>query len=336
MTERRPLVLISGRQQELPSTDTTPGTFVDAASDGKTYGRKNGTWSEVTSGSSSEYGKVPGGRLTLESGVPVSTTDQTAKTTLYYTPFVHDQLWLFTASAITRYTFSEISLSGPSLTSGKNYDVFCYDDAGTLKLELSAAWTNDSTKADALAWQAGVGWVKSADHSRFWLGMIRASATNQMSDTAASRLVWNRFRQVRRDLIAAGEATQYWDYGTATWRAANANTTVGQGRVEFVRGASDSTVSCDYLTRIFANAPNGGDGTPGVGLDSTTVNSAAVFASGYAYTNAMSLTAKWQANVAVGYHYLQSLEIAPSSFTTRFYGRYTNVCQSGLMGTIQC
>ena len=40
-------------------------------------------------------GLTPGGRLTLESGVPVSTSDQTAKTTVYYTPYVHNviNLW---------------------------------------------------------------------------------------------------------------------------------------------------------------------------------------------------------------------------------------------------
>ena len=38
---------------------------------------------------------TPGGRLTLESGVPVPSTDQTAKTTIYYTPYIHNsiQLW---------------------------------------------------------------------------------------------------------------------------------------------------------------------------------------------------------------------------------------------------
>ena len=46
-----------------------------------------GSWLE-----SAMQGVEPGGRLTLESGVPVSTTDQTAKTSVYYTPYVSDTI----------------------------------------------------------------------------------------------------------------------------------------------------------------------------------------------------------------------------------------------------
>ena len=105
-------------------------------------------------------GLTPGGRLTLESGVPISTSNQTAKSTLYYTPYVHDWVRLYDGTRPKLYQFTERDLT-LTMTSGKNYDVFLWDDSGTLKLDLSAAWTNDTTRADALAWQAGVGWVKS-------------------------------------------------------------------------------------------------------------------------------------------------------------------------------
>jgi len=50
------------------------------------------------------------GRLTLESGVPVSTTDQTAKTILYYTPYVGNIVSLYSGTAWEDKTFTEIHI----------------------------------------------------------------------------------------------------------------------------------------------------------------------------------------------------------------------------------
>lgn len=44
--ERRPLVRIDGETKQLPVGDTVG--VPEAPSDGKTYGRKDGDWSEVT------------------------------------------------------------------------------------------------------------------------------------------------------------------------------------------------------------------------------------------------------------------------------------------------
>ena len=109
---------------------------------------------------------LAGGRLTLTSGTPVTTSDVTGAGTLYYTPYTSGQIALYSGSAWVVYTFTERSLS-LTLTSGKNYDVFLYDNSGTLTLELSAAWTNDTTRADALTTQDGV-YVKSGATTRRW------------------------------------------------------------------------------------------------------------------------------------------------------------------------
>jgi len=121
----------------------------------------------------------PGGRLTTESGVPVSTSDRTAQGTLYYAIYKHNNIYTYSGSAWVAKTFSEISLS-LTITSGKNYDVFINSAATTLS--LSAAWTNDTTRADALGTQDGTT-VLSSDHTLLWLGTIRASGTNTTADS---------------------------------------------------------------------------------------------------------------------------------------------------------
>src|SRR5690348_18514502 len=93
-------------------------------------------------------------RLTLQTGVAVSTTDQTSKTTVYLTPYSGNRIALFNGSNWQLYAIaSDKSLALGTLTSGKNYDVFAYDSSGDVTLAFSAAWTNDTTRADALTTQ---------------------------------------------------------------------------------------------------------------------------------------------------------------------------------------
>jgi hypothetical protein len=157
MAARLPLVVNAGRAQQLQPADVLY------------FG--NGT--------------PPGGRLTTESGVPVSTTDRASQGTVLYTPYLSDYARLYDGTRVREYSFTERSLSLTGLlTSGKNYDWFLYDSSGTLTLELSAAWTNDTTRADALAWQTGLGWVKSGTPTRFWLGTMRATGTGTTEDSS--------------------------------------------------------------------------------------------------------------------------------------------------------
>jgi hypothetical protein len=80
-------------------------------------------------------------RLTLETGVPISTTDQTAKTTLYCTPYKGNSIQLWDGAAWTTYASAEFSLALGTLTNAMNYDVFAYQSGGTPTLEM-LAWLN--------------------------------------------------------------------------------------------------------------------------------------------------------------------------------------------------
>ena len=147
----------------LPAADGSNGQLLT------TNGAGTLSWSSSTAAVTD----ICGGRLTLTSGTPVTTADVTGAGTLYYTPYVNGQIALYDGSSTwTVYTFTERSLA-LTVTSGKNYDVFAYNNSGTVTLELSAAWTNDTTRADALTTQNGVT-VKSGATTRRWLGTIRA------------------------------------------------------------------------------------------------------------------------------------------------------------------
>lgn len=266
-------------------------------------------------------GIQPGGRLTLESGVPVSTSDQTAKGTLYYTPYVHDYIRLYNGTRPTLYTFTERSLS-LTLTSGKNYDVFLYDNSGTLTLELSAAWTNDTTRADALAWQAGVGYVKSGTATRLWLGTIRASASNKTelvfggADTAARCFMWNAYNRVKVPL-RWWDTTDSWTYSTATWRQKRAS---GNNQAGIVAGyvgcfASITSVAISFNDSAVARLH-------AIGLDSTSARAAGCPSGRPVYTTsgAGSTSTSFNFLCPLGYHYVAEIECGYASGTTTWYG----------------
>ena len=100
------------------------------------------------------------GRLTLTSVTPITTSDVTAATTIYFTPYKGNRIFLYntTSTKWELFEFSEISIAVPA-TTGTNYDVWGYNSSGSATLEV-LAWTNDTTRATAIALQNGV-YVKS-------------------------------------------------------------------------------------------------------------------------------------------------------------------------------
>jgi len=171
-------------------------------------------------------------RPTTESGVPVSTVDRTAQGAIYLTPYSGKLVSLYDGTRWRLYSTTERSLA-LTVTSGKNYDIFLYDNAGTLTLELSAAWTTDFVRADALALQDGIP-VKSGATTRRWMGTLRASGSNVTEDSIAKRFVWSACNQTLR-LLGRNEAATLHAYGTAVWREWN-NGVGGPHRFSFVTG----------------------------------------------------------------------------------------------------
>lgn len=270
-------------------------------------------------------------RLTTESGVAVSTSDRTAQGTLYLTPYNGNRIAIYDGTRWRLYSSAEISLA-LTLTAAKNYDVFVYDNAGTLTLELSAAWTNDTTRADALTTQDGVQ-VKSGATTRRWLGTIRASGTNTTEDSAGGsttqvggkRYVWNAHNQVPRHL-AVIDTTDSWTYNSTTYRQWN---NAAGNKVEYVSGDAALCVEATACQGIYNGFGNGG-----VGVDSTSAQGATLFGEGFGNTGVgYNVLALYRGRPGLGYHYLAAIERSNSG-TTSFLGDDTGWEKSGLMALV--
>ena len=272
-----------------------------------------------------------GSRLTTESGVPVSTSDRTSQGTIYYTA---GQTALFDGTFWSPYSFSERSLV-LAVTSGKNYDVFLGLNASVPTLSLSSAWTNDTTRASALALQDGV-YVLGSDSTKLYVGTIRASGSNVTEDSAAKRFVWNAYNRVTRNVVAVSSDVS-WTYNVpSTFRQANAN---AANQVAFVTGLVGGSLSLSLSAQMQAPLSGGELATVAIGLNSITVPSTlAVWASPAeldATNNKLISSAFLSATPSIGYNYAAWLE-SVSGGTWSFYGTVVGVqfAHCGLVGSI--
>ncbi len=274
------------------------------------------------------------GRLTLESGVPVSITDQLAKTTLYYTPYQGNMVALYNGSAWDVLTFSQLSLTLSGYTAGTNYDIFAYNNAGVVTLE-SLVWSNDTTRATALVRQDGV-LVKSGAVTRRYLGTIHTANSNTCEDSAARRFVWNYYHRVLR-ILRATDPTDNWTYTTNTWRPFNNSTVDGVGRVAMVIGVEEEPVLARELGAP-SNTTLGVNFRIGIGLDSTNSPLATLSYTAEAYSASAPVQAWLQhyVFVEIGYHFISTLEYSGASGTTTWRGDgNTTYFKTGLMGEIR-
>ena len=92
-------------------------------------------------------GGLVGGRLTLTSGAPVTTSDVLAATTLYYTPYRGGVLPLYDGARFSLYSFSEISVAVPA-TLFRVFDIFAYLSGGAAALETNN-WNQTTVTATA-------------------------------------------------------------------------------------------------------------------------------------------------------------------------------------------
>ena len=251
-------------------------------------------------------------RLTGATGVPVTSSDVTAITTLYCSPYKGNRIALYDGKTWPVYESVEFSIAVPSTTSTM-YDVFCYAKQGVPTLEV-LAWTNDTTRATALTTQNGV-LVKTGDTSRRYLGSFRTTGSSgQTEDSLAKRYVWNYYNRVRKPLLVQAGGSS-WSYTTNTLRQWNGSTA---NQLDCVLGWSEDSVIAEART-VFSNTSAGVSVAIGIGLDSTTTNHANTIG-GDGMSNVgsdkLELTCALEVYPGVGRHTLAALEISAATGTT--------------------
>lgn len=288
----------------------------------------------------------PGGRLTISSGEPVLTSDVTAQTTVYYTPYKHNMARLWNGTNWYTVQFSELSQTLADATksplaaaTGSVYDLFLWNDAGTIRCTRGPAWdttTSRGTGAGTTQLQRIDGvWTNQRNITNgplsnrgVYVGSIATNATGANGEMAVmiypnaaaggsnNRIdVWNYYNRVPIS-VTCRDSTDAWTYDTATWRAANNN---NANRITAVFGINDSSVHAIY-SAMAANTSAGEIYHAAVGVDSTTAFSGVPGGSGPNSSTATNAIGQYMGMTGIGLHYFQALEKGAGGGTTSWKG----------------
>lgn len=281
---------------------------------------------------------TPGGRLTLTTATPVLVTTVAAATAVLYTPYQHSFIPLnignsvFVSVAFTELTntLSDATKNPAAVTTNSNYDMFVWNDAGTIRLSRGPAWTGDNTRGSGagttqLSQLTGV-LVNTvaitngpAANMGTYVGTIRTNGTSttdfdvgSFATTGSQRAligIWNAYN---RSLFRANvqDSTTGYTYTTATIRAARAD---NGNRVSIVQGLVEGVYEATYQNQVLTAAALTGQCELSIGVDSTSSQTAScdvgVFKSevaGGAQGSVLSTAKIW--GITLGFHFIQALE----------------------------
>lgn len=306
----------------------------------------------------------PQGRLTLLSGVAVTEAEIVGATTICYTPAGGNLVPIYNGSSFSPLGFSELSLpldsdSGHTgyQADGAVHDLFVVSDGGTLRLGTGPSWAagafagsavarGTGAGSTALTWVGGVALNANAITLRYgngpsntlavaaqratYVGSFKATANGQATDSKAKRLLFNAFNQVAR-LLFVKDTTTSWNYNTLAFRQARASSA---NQVEVLLGLSGSLVHLEALATAANSAAAFQSVMTGIGVDSTTVNSARAGVTSCSNSANAAPYAVYDGNPGQGYHYLTWLErgAGPADNQT-WYGTVGDIA-TGLTGWV--
>jgi hypothetical protein len=209
------------------------------------------------------------------------------------------------------------------------YDVYIYNNSGTLTLEF-LAWTNGTTRATALVLQDGV-YVKTGATTRRYLGTFYTTATTTTEDSAAKRYLWNNYNRVVRKMQSALETADSWTYSTATWRQANANTA---NQLNLFAGLVEDSVSA-FATVMSRSVLADYSRYTGIGLNSTTAFTGLANGTSGPAAVVSGFSLSLYTLPTLGINYLAWLEKSEAGSTSTYFGDRADATtsQSGISGS---
>jgi hypothetical protein len=325
-----------------PATSTLKGLAPASGGGTVNFLRADLTWAAPASGSGGIV--PPQGRLTLVTATPVMASSQSAIATVFYTPYVGNQVPIWSGSAFVSTTFTELSQattdttkSPAAVAASSNYDVFVWSDGGTIRATRGPAWTSATARG------TGAGTTELSRVQGFltnavaitngpaagfgtYVGTIRSNAASTIDfilggaaagGTAAVLNVWNTYNRVSVG-PAVYDNTSSWTLATVnTTRAANASNT---NRISFVLGLDEDCVPSTYNCQFTVPTGSLSFAMVGPGLDSTTTMDIRYF--GQHETSSTAGMAGGVSHVyppMLGSHFIQALELS-SGATATFFG----------------
>ena len=303
------------------------------------------------------------GRLTLTTATPVTSTDVTAAATVYFALYGGQNIALYDGTRFKLYAISELSnvladtstnKAGPAaVVTDKNYDLFVWDDSGTVRLTRGPKWDDGAGAGSATARGTGAASTELELYQGVWVnkvaitngpgarlgryvGTIRGTGSSTTEDSLSKRFVWNMYNRKPRKMIAL-PSTNFASSTSNIWEGYLVEDT---HKIYWVRGLDEDQVRVRAWGIGYRNT--GHFMSVGVGIDSNSANSAQILNAIKADLSAgtdhvPTMQALYEGYPGLGYHYAQMLQFAPSDGggTSTFFGDggLTRV-QAGMEGEV--
>ena len=320
------------------TTVTGTGTVTNVATDASMYGGAITTTGTL----GVAFPVTPQGRLTLTTATPVLTGTVSGATTVYYTPYLGLYVPIYDGTRfINTSTGGELSQattdstkSPAAATTNSNYDVFVWNDGGTIRATRGPAWSSATARGTGagtteLERVSGVLVNKvaitngPAAQRGTYVGTIRTNGSSQVDfitggsaagGTAAVFNIWNAYNRVEVYGLTQ-DSTTSWSYNSTTLRTANSSSTI---RASFVSGLAEDLASGEWYCVSGGASPN--TAVIAIGYDSTTVASGKL---GYSAVGVNASVNATYSTTALGFHYMQALESTNTGGSVTFYGSGT-------------
>lgn len=305
----------------------------------------------------------PPGRITLTTGVGVTSSDVTGATTIYYNAMGGRVLPVYNGSAWYNIDVStDLSCALDADTghtgyqqSGKNHDVWGAYVSGTTYFGTGPTWDAGAVAGSNTARGTGaasteIEWFQGMPVNKnsmvlrhgsasgntvtvparqaLLLGTIRMTANGVTEDSFAKRFVSNAFNAVPRPMRAV-DATSTWAYSTATWRQANAATA---NQLAYVQTLPGRPLSATVTVMVNSSTGTARLCAAHIGIDSTTAPSNATYNAVQADSaKFLPSFAAYRGFPGIGSHTAVWLEIGAGTDTQTWSGS-SSFGTSGIMG----
>jgi hypothetical protein len=273
------------------------------------------------------------GRLTYDSANPVSLSDITAATTLYYLPCNGNHITLWNSN-ISDYEDILLPNAGYSLSLASYplntvYDVFIQNNLnGTASLGLGTAWSGNNTRATALMGPTAGMLFQGGNQNWRYVGTLYIYGTaGHGTDSSTARLLWNAYNQVPRKIKFQYTGATSWNFtvanGVIIYRAVNGDD--ANARFYFLIGSSAGNIGIgggqfievDSSIIVNMNAQSASM-YHGVQLDAATANSYSNDT--LSQINSPQIDLMWNkyspsSNLQIGLHWLTIVEGLYNAYT---------------------
>jgi hypothetical protein len=296
---------------------------------------------------------VSDGRITLTSATPWLTSSVTAATSVFFTPAEGQKVKIYDGSNVVGRVFAEMSQATTDATkspaacvANSNYDLFVWDDSGTLRCTRGPAWSTDTTRgtgAGTTELHFTVGMLMNANaitngpaaDRGTYVGTVRTNASSQIDmifggaggagGESTILGIWNMYNR-RKVTLTNFDNTDSYAYTTAAFRLKNNN---NANKISFVVGWQGDGLFANNSVWVSSSAVNNLD-LIGIGLNSTTAiatgSNTGVGRSATAGLTTQGI-ASYSTMIPLGFNYVAPLEYSTASGTTTWYGDNGGVLQ---------